>query len=48
MSLRRAFSLFRIFGKAKYEDEDRKLEEVIEDNELDSTADISTDSNQTP
>jgi hypothetical protein len=48
MSLRRAFSRFRIFRKRKYENADKELEEVIEDNESDSTADNSTDLNQTP
>jgi hypothetical protein len=33
MSLKRAFSRFRIFRKRKYEEADKDLEGVIEDNE---------------
>ena len=48
MSLRRAFSRFKIFRKRKYEEGDKETEEVIEENELDTAEDDSTDSNQTP
>ena len=33
MSLRRAFSGFKLLRKRKYEDPDKETEEVIEDNE---------------
>lgn len=46
MSLRRAFSCFRIFRKRNYEEGDKETEEAIEENETDS--DNSTDFNQTP
>ena len=48
MSLKRAFSRFRIFRKRKYEEADKETEEVIEEKEPDSTEEDSTDSNQTP
>jgi hypothetical protein len=33
MSLRRAFSSFKLFRKRKYEEPDRETEEVVEENE---------------
>ncbi len=48
MSLRRAFRRFSIFRKRKYDEADKETEEVLEDNELETTADDSADENPTP
>jgi len=48
MSLKRAFSSLKIFHKRKYDEPDKETEEVIEENEPESTEEVSTESNQTP